>query len=316
MNVKLHECKSPFEWQILFEKTNRAKMVALRSIIMNFVPTLAFHEIEIIENSTTVNDDLLGHMISMIPLDSSSVLDGTIIYHEHCSCLGESGCAKCEIVYEHKQTNSTEEDQPVLIDFKLSTVSSSAPLFYISKGQSLHFRAKARKGLGRYHTKWNPAQTVAFRPIPKIMIDPHELLGCLTREEKRHVQRMCPAQVFDADLNLIDSKRCVYCRNCYETSGEILSQKKKQLGLLLETLGFSTKIATCVKDYVLDVTKQSLIDIEGVIQKKVKDEPIDYLFVLKTHKSLTAKQTLLESIRALKYNMNSLLLEVSKAANF
>ena len=74
-------------------KINPAMINTLRRYVTNYVPTLAIEEVEIMENSSALFDEMLAHRLGLIPLKTDLK---SYTLSEGCKCKGK-GCAQCQL---------------------------------------------------------------------------------------------------------------------------------------------------------------------------------------------------------------------------
>ena len=72
-------------------------MNSLRRVLLSEIPMLAFDQICIERNTGIMNEDMLAHRISMIPLCCPQI--DYMNFQEDCACV--SGCKRCEIGRAH-----------------------------------------------------------------------------------------------------------------------------------------------------------------------------------------------------------------------
>ncbi len=133
---------------------------ALRRHLINEVPTMAVEEVMIIENTSSMYNEVLAHRISLIPFKTD--LDHFVL-PEECDCGNRLGCEKCVVrfslrakatsgvitVYSRDmiRETGTEVVEPVSGDF---------PIVKLAPGQAIELELYVRLGTGKKHAKWIP----------------------------------------------------------------------------------------------------------------------------------------------------------------
>ncbi len=111
----------------------------LRRFGIGQVPVFAIDSVTFYENSSSMFDEYLAHRIGQVPLLSDS-----------------AGKAKDEILLtleaEGPSTVYTKELKST--DSKIKSALDNVPLLRLLEGQNLRLEAKARRGIGRQHAKW------------------------------------------------------------------------------------------------------------------------------------------------------------------
>jgi hypothetical protein len=89
----------------------------------------------------------------------------------------------------------------------------------LKKHQKMRMVLQAKKGLGKYHTKFNPTATVVFRYEPVVKWDYKEM-ATLSMDEKIEFCKRCPSKTFnlDSDGNIFLDKpeACSFSEECTE----------------------------------------------------------------------------------------------------
>jgi DNA-directed RNA polymerase subunit D len=133
---------------------------ALRRHLINEVPTMAVEEVMVIENTSSVYNEVLAHRISLIPFRTD--LDHFVL-PEECNCGNRLGCERCVVrfslraravsevvtVYSREMVRETgtEVVEPVSGDF---------PIVKLAPGQTIELELYVRLGTGKKHAKWIP----------------------------------------------------------------------------------------------------------------------------------------------------------------
>lgn len=142
---------------------------ALRRFAISEVPSMAIDEVVIIENSSVVYDELVGHRLGLVPLRTD--LDKYIIPDE-CDCNTSLGCNKCRVLLvldaEASDSNRTVYSGDLVSeDSFVVPVSNSIPLLKLAPQQKIKLEAYAKLGKGRDHAKWQPTSASVLKPIEK-----------------------------------------------------------------------------------------------------------------------------------------------------
>ena len=209
---------------------------SLRRILIAEVPTMAIDLVNIEYNSTALHDEFLAHRLGLIPLISSSV--DSYIYTKDCTCLPQKFCDKCKVFYELKvhcdtdeilevtskdlklmfpKNDDKEEVRPVKV-YSINEEENGITIVKLSKNQEINLTCEARKGLGKYHTKWSPVCVANFQHEPVIKLK-DEVLNELSIEQKKDFVNSCPAKVYALNektqrIEIVNEGNCMFCDEC------------------------------------------------------------------------------------------------------
>ncbi len=156
--------------KVLLSGVPMAVANALRRFAMNEVPTMAIEEILIIENSSSMPNDVLAHRLSLIPFISD--ID-RYIPPEECDCGNRLGCEKCAVRFVLR---AEAKDEPITVysgdmipeeETKVKPVSPKIPVVKLAPGQRIEMELYVRVGRGRKHAKWQAAITSLYEPEGK-----------------------------------------------------------------------------------------------------------------------------------------------------
>jgi len=145
-----------------------AVMNAIRRFTINEVPTMAVEEILIIENTSSMPNDILAHRISLIPFISD--IDHYVA-PEECTCGSKLGCEKCTVRYilraEAKDEPKTVYSGDMIPEDQNTTVrpvSPKIPIVKLAPGQRIEMELYVRVGRGKKHSKWQAAISSLYEP--------------------------------------------------------------------------------------------------------------------------------------------------------
>jgi len=234
---------------------------ALRRIILTEVPAMAIDEIVVLENSSILNDEFLGHRIGFIPLKTD--LDSYNL-PEECKCESEFGCSVCrssltlDIEATDKQlivySGDMKPENP-----EISPVSDKIPIAKLAPDQRIKLEAYARLGKGKKHAKWQPVSMCTYMYPAEINVDGNRCDAC------GKCVKVCPEECFiKTDDNIKTQKEieCTLCMDCLDVcpkdpSAVAVSWDKKAFIFKIESTG-----ALPVERIVIEAIK--------ILQKKVK----------------------------------------------
>lgn len=125
---------------------------ALRRNVISEIPTMAIESVTFLENSSILNDEMLGLRLGLTPLKTDLKTYNTL---PECTCDSE-GCAKCTAVLtlDVKGPGVVYSKQMKSNDPEVGPVHENVPLAKLTEGQHIKFEARARLGTGKEHMKW------------------------------------------------------------------------------------------------------------------------------------------------------------------
>lgn len=109
--------------------------------------------------------------------------------------------------------------RPVLHDeHGTSAVNAEVVLVKLGRNQELKFSARARKGIGKEHSKWSPVAVATFQYEPEVRLNDREMER-LDERSKKEFADSCPTKVYAYDehsrtVTVEDALRCMYCQEC------------------------------------------------------------------------------------------------------
>jgi DNA-directed RNA polymerase subunit D len=184
---------------------------ALRRAMISEVPTLAIEDVRILENTSSLYDEIIAHRLGLIPIKTDLELFN---FRSSCTCKGK-GCANCTLTLslkvEGKKGNITVFSQDLKsADPKLKP-KEGIPITRLGNGQRLSLEADAILGTGKEHAKWQPA-IVGYKYYPEI-----EITGKC--EDCVECVDSCPVDILKVSKGKVvvtDEKKCTLCNSCVE----------------------------------------------------------------------------------------------------
>ena len=171
--------------RILLTGTDHASVNALRRTMIADTPKMAIHQVrftqstEITDDGTVwetvgpIPDEVIAHRLAMTPIPSDT--QDFSFEHECINCKdmveSQRGCPLCNIVYTCNVKGAPEgvavkaRDLEVFGDLSLSIPEEFADITItkLYMGQMISLTAKAKKGYGRDHVKWQPVCGITFQ---------------------------------------------------------------------------------------------------------------------------------------------------------
>jgi DNA-directed RNA polymerase II subunit RPB3 len=225
---------------------------ALRRVLLAEVPLMAIDEVMIFENNGVMIDEQLSHRLGLLPL--SSEFSSRFVTANECNCL--KGCGKCQVLFELVFTNNTNQtalvtaahltnrsaSDPVALEqneyvktvnpivFDKPSSSGSIPetnivLTKLSPQQTIQLLCKARKGIGKTHSKWMASAPATMAHHAVITLNKISL-SSLERTKQQEIIDSCPTKVYKYDesqsvIDIEDVSRCTLCNNCVEKANKL-----------------------------------------------------------------------------------------------
>lgn len=143
---------------------------AIRRIVLTEIPSLAFDKILFEKYSCGMNEDMLAHRISLVPICFSNI---NLKHPGQCTCVN-LGCNKCEIEFDLEVKNQENCIQNVHCSDLVSSSDSVKILSYpdnnngillcqLHPKEVIKLKAKAVLGYGKDHEKWSHVTVCYFK---------------------------------------------------------------------------------------------------------------------------------------------------------
>ncbi|MBD3387567.1 MAG: DNA-directed RNA polymerase subunit D [Candidatus Altiarchaeales archaeon] len=131
-----------------------AVLNAFRRTIVSGLPIMAMEKITFYNNSSILNDEILGHRIGLVPLTTDLK---TYIPRVDCTCKGE-GCAKCTatLTLDVSGPGTLYSGDFKSTDENIKPAYEKIPLVKLLSEQKVKAEAEAVMGYGSEHVKWQP----------------------------------------------------------------------------------------------------------------------------------------------------------------
>jgi len=235
---------------------------ALRRIMLAEVPCMAIDEVVIIENSSTLHDEILAHRMGLIPLKTD--LDSYKL-PEECTCKSEFGCNLCRLSLT-LEVEATEDVITVYSkDLKsenpdIRPVSDKIPIVKLAPEQKIKLEAYARLGKGKNHAKWQPVSMCTYKYLPRIKINAESCNAC------DDCVKVCPQKILintGEGIKTQNEIECTLCQDCVDACPQ--NPSAIEISWNKDAFIFSTEStgALPVERIVLEALR--------ILDKKIKD---------------------------------------------
>lgn len=154
--------------RVLIQEIPLSVANSVRRFIINEVPTMSVEEILIVENTSSLTNEILSHRISLVPFFSDLERYRA---REECDCGSKLGCEKCVVRYVLKKEGAeglvTAYSRDMTAEDSSTTVhpaSADIPIVKLGPGQSIELELYVRVGRGKQHSKWQPGIATVYPP--------------------------------------------------------------------------------------------------------------------------------------------------------
>ena len=136
------------------DKTTPAMVNTIRRYAMNYVPTLAIEEVEVVDNNSALFDEMLAHRLGLIPIKTDLKSYKEIA---DCKCKNK-GCAQCQLTLTLKAKGpcTVYSSDIVSKDPKCKPAFDKIPIVKLLKDQEVKMNLTAALGPGKEHAKFSP----------------------------------------------------------------------------------------------------------------------------------------------------------------
>ncbi|KAF2277610.1 insert subdomain of RNA polymerase alpha subunit [Westerdykella ornata] len=162
----------------VIKNSNLETANSLRRTMLAEIPTLAIDVVEVLDNTSVLADEFICHRLGLIPLSAKGIDE--LLYSRDCECDGycelcsvvltlQAKCESSDVMKVYARdlviTSSRGNQQlgnPVLTDpDRLGSC-----IVKLRRGQAIHMRCIAKKGIAKEHAKWAPTAAVGFEYDP------------------------------------------------------------------------------------------------------------------------------------------------------
>jgi DNA-directed RNA polymerase subunit D len=127
---------------------------ALRRVVVEDVPTMAIHDVEILKNSSVLYDEIIAHRLGLIPLTTD--LKGYELPPANAPEGEYLAKSMVHLTLKAKGPGMVLASELKSKDPKIKPVFGDMPIVNLLKGQDLEVTAIAVLGTGKQHVKWTP----------------------------------------------------------------------------------------------------------------------------------------------------------------
>ena len=165
--------EEPIKLTLEIDNINRSFLNTIRRILLTEIPSISFEKVIFTKNSSKMNEDFLGHRISLLPLVCQDI--DSVRLKKDCNCFGR-GCQFCETEFVLSKKNTEEAFMNVYCnDFETLDVDGNVSLLtykrngngilltILGPNEEIELRAITSKGSAACHSKWSVINTCRFK---------------------------------------------------------------------------------------------------------------------------------------------------------
>mmetsp|Transcript_12738 Transcript_12738/g.23129 ORF Transcript_12738/g.23129 Transcript_12738/m.23129 type:complete len:350 (-) Transcript_12738:13-1062(-) len=206
---------------------------ALRRIMLAEVPTMAVESVNMYQNTSIMQDEVLAHRLGLIPIKAdprlfSYVSEAKNQEMDQSNTLVFTLVKKCTKNPKSKDTTAPDKlykneevlsgdlqwipqgDQKQTLGDAVGVVHDDIIITKLRPGQVIEAELLCEKGIGKEHAKWSPVCTASYRLLPEIVLK-EDFCGA----DAKKLKKTCPQGVFDIeDIGGTSKAYVKYPRNC------------------------------------------------------------------------------------------------------
>jgi len=236
-----------------FRNTPIPILNSIRRTILRDVPTASFqcepienNTIEIIKNTSSLNNEIIRHRISLVPVFISDIKSENVSRYEFTIDVTNNNPGTIldvttdDFQVRDRTNGSNLTREQVLALFPHDPISRDPVLiaklkgpFGSNNGEQLFLKARLVQGTGKEHACFSPVSVASYR----FTTDPtasSELFQMMVNEEKQRRARVLRKDPDDPDL--LKDEEIEDLRKSFRTLGEARAYSRNALGDPLETL--------------------------------------------------------------------------------
>lgn len=220
--IEMAERKAKF----ILKNSSPAMANALRRTMLSDIPKMAIDKVEFhlgpimsddkeYESVTPLFDEIVAHRLGMVPVPTDLEL---FTPQDMCVCGGE-GCPNCTIMYSLNKIGPGTVLSGNLMPLgnpDLKVKDEFIPIVELTDGQAVLIYATAVMGTANKHVKWQVANGVGYKYLPKITVNPARA----SSEGALNCMKVCPKNVFevtDGKLVVVRPRDCTICKSCMDS---------------------------------------------------------------------------------------------------
>lgn len=177
----VRQSRNRMDWEFYLKGVDTSFANALRRTLISETPKLSIiEEVEFIENSSMLHDEMIAHRLGLIPLTCVNI--DNYVFKDDCDC--EFICEKCTVVLnidvknddEQKKivtsldmTSETVDVMPFLEKIKIKRKDKASEVYepgitiiHLREGERLAARCFARKDIGSTNAQFSPVTTATY----------------------------------------------------------------------------------------------------------------------------------------------------------
>lgn len=180
--------------RLILDGTNPAFVNSVRRTMMAKVPTLAIKEVDFINNTSGLYDEIVAHRLGMVPWNFDP---------EHYQLGAEGPQEQVEMVLKKDGPGLVTASDLKPTDKEITPTNPDIVIAKLIEGQEIDLEARAVVGLGTDHAK-HQAATVSYMYYPNITINGTEL------DNPEELIKTVPEHVKNADGPIEADEKTVY----------------------------------------------------------------------------------------------------------
>ena len=169
---------------------------ALRRILLAEVPTMAIEYVDIYNNTSIINDEVLAHRLGLIPINADPrrfepaeigetgfepSAETTLTFKLQKICTRVAGVASSAPESEKYEGSAVyardlewlpidDAQREAFADKPAAAVHGDILIAKLRPGQELDLELKCVKNVGKVHAKWSPVATASYRLMPDVRL--------------------------------------------------------------------------------------------------------------------------------------------------
>lgn len=203
---------------------------AFRRLIISEVPSMAIEKVEIYNNTSIIQDEVLAHRLGLIPLkadprlfeykigDEAKTAENSLEFELKVKCTrvkDAKDTASLDGLYQNHSVYSKQmkwlpigNQKNIYKEDDVGPIEKDILISKMRPGHELDLRLVAVKGIGKSHAKFSPVATAFYRLLPDIV-----LTKKVDGEDAKQLQ-LC----FSPNVIGIDDRGCAYVNSArYDT---------------------------------------------------------------------------------------------------